>query len=238
MGRRVFEPMDYDKAQERFCDMDTSPRARRRRKLIDRGRGYEIAGNTLLCLDEHSPAGEPWYFVRFFDVDILTWFPDGVVKLNPEGMFHATLMERLDRYCPFDVRRHGGVIFAEGFGVWRRGTDPHAQAEGTKKLKEWADKRPYYSFPAAEFDTDGWHSVYTSNVVGLLNAIWADDAWDRCPMLADALEETGVGHPSYALLRDPKYHDGPNDFVGNLLKYHVPPEQCPIIFARKEATYT
>jgi hypothetical protein len=225
MGKVVKEPMSYVSALERF--------ARERTVRGDPGLA-KIAGNTWLvryyAVGEHRFTETPPGFesrgiggvemaVRYHETDIITWYRDGVTKLNPDGWFSATCLERLKRYLFIDVFQRGGYWYADSARVWNRGTIRKGAWNGGPT--RWADRRPFYAMSHLNLSLGVDEKmalrarVATSAVKDLAVSIWEEDAWDRLPILADALEETGVESSAWDNFR--KYTDGPNSAFAWLL---------------------
>ena len=77
-------------------------------------------------------------------------------------------------------------------------------------------------------DADVPPTWWTPTVAAIVSAIVAEQAWDRCPVLADALEDGGFypAHEFLALLRtdNPDHFGFRNRNVAELhRRYHVPP---------------
>jgi hypothetical protein len=83
------------------------------------------------------------------------------------------------------------------WGVTRSGVLP---VKGCAKLFRCVVGNPYRPVPMLE----SWR---TPTVVALASGVYADRAFDRLPILADALEEAGCDHPGVlAHCRDPGPH--------------------------------
>ncbi len=121
----------------------------------------------------------------------------GWMRVLSDGTISTTLrqFESLLR----DIHRHRGrVVFADIQGRW---TTPH---DWLAYFADWRREVAVAVSHVPGFFDPNW---LTEPVIGLRNGIVVERAFDRLPILADALEEAGCDHPLIlAHLREPYDH--------------------------------
>lgn len=143
------------------------------RRLLGRKGRMKLGHNTHL---ERDDPGRCWR-VRFHATAVVAVHDGGAMTLTSGGHRTATTKERITRFLP------PGCSVFQSNRVWYYGW-PGGRAvfaDGMRVGPGGSAWRPAWA---------------TRDVVGLARAIEAGGAYDRLPVLADALEEAGCGDPA------------------------------------------